>query len=79
MTPHRRAAFVRAAQFALIAVITNLAVAALFGWLPLARLLLNMLLVWSALMLLWVVQAYAIPHLQRPPSDPRDSDSPQSN
>lgn len=79
MTPDREVALVRAAQFAVIAVIANLAIAALFGWLSFARLLLNMLLVWSALMLLWVVQVYASPRLQRRPRDSRDSDSPQSN
>lgn len=79
MASGSRQVLARAAQFAVIVVVVNLVIGAMFGFPPLARLLLNMVLVWSALMLLWVVQVYGIPRLLRQSRDPRDSDSPHSN
>lgn len=78
MASGRRQALVRAAQFAVMVVAINLVIGAMFGSPPLARLLLNMLLVWSALMLLWIVQIHVIPRLLHKTRNHRDSDSPPS-
>ncbi len=79
MASGRRQALVRAVQFAVMVVVINLVIGAMFGFPPLARLLLNMLLVWSALMLLWIVQVHVIRRLLHKPHNHRDSDSPPSN
>jgi len=58
--PTRRQGAIRAAQFAVIVVVTNLVIGAIFGFTSPPRTALTIFLTWIVLMLLWTIQVRKI-------------------
>jgi len=74
--PTRRQGAIRAAQFAVIVVVTNLIIGALFGFTSPTRTALTILLTWLVLILLWTIQVQLIPRLRGKKAPHRDTDPP---
>ncbi len=74
--PTRRQGAIRAAQFAVIVVVTNLVIGAIFGFTSPARTALTIFLTWIVLMLLWTIQVQLIPRLRGKGTMHRDTDPP---